>query len=70
MLSITRILFFFLGLTQYAVDGFVVGERNADARVSTIHHFPNNTVGVACTGPRLWFVRSSADDIIFSGSKT
>lgn len=40
-----HLLLWLLGFLYCVVDGFVVGERNADALVSTIHHFPNNTVG-------------------------
>jgi hypothetical protein len=47
MLSMMHFFFCLLGLLHCAVDGFVVGERNADARVSTVYHFPNNTVSVA-----------------------
>jgi hypothetical protein len=47
MLSMMHFLFCLLSLLHCAVDGFVVGERNADARVSTVYHFPNNTVSVA-----------------------
>ena len=42
-----HLLFCLLGLLYCAVDGFVVDERNADSRVSTVYHFPNNTVSVA-----------------------
>jgi len=43
--------FCFLGLLHCVVDGLVVSERNADARVSTVYHFPNNTVSVASMDP-------------------
>jgi hypothetical protein len=57
MLSMMHSLFCLLGLLHCAVDGFVVGERNADARVSTVYHFPNNTVSLLSTGPCLTFVK-------------
>jgi hypothetical protein len=46
-----QLLFWLLGTLDCAVDAFVVGERNADARVSTVHHFSNDTVGGASIEP-------------------
>jgi len=52
-----HLLLWLLGFFHCAVvDGFgVVGERNADALVSTLHHFPNRTVGLEHIGNSLSF---------------
>jgi hypothetical protein len=53
MVFMMQFLFWLLGSLDCAVDAFVVGERNADARVSTVYHFSNDTVGDASIEPCL-----------------
>jgi hypothetical protein len=51
MVFMMQLLFWLLASLDCAVDAFVVGERNADARVSTVYHFSNDTVGDASIEP-------------------
>lgn len=60
MVFMMQLLFWLLGSLDCAVDAFVVGERNADARVSTVYHFSNDTVGDAPVEPYLGNTCSSS----------
>jgi hypothetical protein len=51
MVFMMQLLFWLLGSLDCTVDAFAVGERNADALVSTVYHFSNDTVGDAFIEP-------------------